>query len=152
MCDASSALSAGTRPSAAYYAPMEAAASSQPAGVYERQVPDERSRLGVPVPRRDKSLSALAHELIAHYASDGTIIDLDEVQVRNGSPSPRPRRPGSVSTRDRLRIGAHAPNRRQTSALGQQPTQPLPVGSPPAAFPWPLPLLFLVLAPPASLR
>ena len=33
------------------------------------------------VPRRDKSLSALSHELIQRYGEDGTIIDLDEVQV-----------------------------------------------------------------------
>ena len=33
------------------------------------------------VPRRDKSLSALSHELIARYGQDGTVIDLDEVQV-----------------------------------------------------------------------
>ena len=33
------------------------------------------------IPRRDKSLSALSHELIARYGSDGTVIDLDEVQV-----------------------------------------------------------------------
>ena len=36
-----------------------------------------------PVPRRDKSLSALSHELIARYGQDGTIIDLDDVQVRS---------------------------------------------------------------------
>ena len=34
-----------------------------------------------PVPRRDKSLSALSHELIARYGNDGTVIDLDQVQV-----------------------------------------------------------------------
>jgi hypothetical protein len=34
------------------------------------------------VPRRDKSLSALSHELIARYGTDGTVIDLDDVQVR----------------------------------------------------------------------
>lgn len=34
------------------------------------------------IPRRDKSLSALSHELIARYGNDGTIIDLDDVQVR----------------------------------------------------------------------
>ena len=34
------------------------------------------------VPRRDKSLSALSHELITRYGQDGSIIDLDEVQVR----------------------------------------------------------------------
>ena len=34
------------------------------------------------IPRRDKSLSALSHELIRRYGSDGTIIDLDDVQVR----------------------------------------------------------------------
>ena len=33
------------------------------------------------VSRRDKSLSALCNELIARYGQDGTIIDLDEVQV-----------------------------------------------------------------------
>ena len=33
------------------------------------------------VPRRDKSLSALSNELIQRYGTDGTIIDLDEVQV-----------------------------------------------------------------------
>ena len=37
---------------------------------------------GAAVPRRDKSLSALSHELIARYGKDGTVIDLDEVQVR----------------------------------------------------------------------
>jgi hypothetical protein len=30
---------------------------------------------------RDKSLSALSHELIARYGNDGTVIDLDQVQV-----------------------------------------------------------------------
>ena len=33
------------------------------------------------VPRRDKSLSALSHELIEQYGQDGTVIDLDDVQV-----------------------------------------------------------------------
>ena len=32
--------------------------------------------------RRDKSLSALAHELISKYGQEGSEIDLDEVQVR----------------------------------------------------------------------
>ena len=35
-----------------------------------------------PIPRRDKSLSALCTELIARYGQDGTVIDLDDVQVR----------------------------------------------------------------------
>ena len=39
------------------------------------------------VPRRDKSLSALSHELIARYGQDGTIIDLDEVQARAWPPA-----------------------------------------------------------------
>ena len=39
-------------------------------------------RAAATVPRRDKSLSALSHELITRYGQDGSIIDLDEVQVR----------------------------------------------------------------------
>jgi len=47
-----------------------------------------------PVPRRDKSLSALSHELIARYGNDGTVIDLDQVQAavcgsRRNSPTGR---------------------------------------------------------------
>jgi hypothetical protein len=38
------------------------------------------------VPRRDKSLSALSHELIARYGYEWTVIDLDDVQV---CPPPR---------------------------------------------------------------
>jgi hypothetical protein len=50
------------------------------------------------VPRRDKSLSALSHELIQSYGQDGKIVDLEEVQVRDARggifpPRPSPRRP-----------------------------------------------------------
>ena len=74
------------------------------------------------VPRRDKSLSALSHELIARYGTDGTVIDLDDVQVRAPTrgdarrpPPPRSRplpRSRSPSHPDRARRGpstrAHA--------------------------------------------
>ena len=42
---------------------------------------DARENAAAAIPRRDKSLSALSHELIARYGQDGTVIDLDEVQV-----------------------------------------------------------------------
>ena len=41
-----------------------------------------RAQVTLPVPRRDKSLSALSHELIARYGQEGTVIDLDDVQAR----------------------------------------------------------------------
>lgn len=43
---------------------------------------DPAVKAAAPVPRRDKSLSALSHELILRYGKDGTVIDLDEVQAR----------------------------------------------------------------------
>ena len=44
--------------------------------------PPATSTQKAPIPRRDKSLSALCTELIARYGQDGTVIDLDDVQVR----------------------------------------------------------------------
>ena len=41
----------------------------------------DHSSAAAVIPRRDKSLSALSHELIQRYGQDGTVIDLDEVQV-----------------------------------------------------------------------
>ena len=54
-----------------------------PVELYQMQEPRPDA-----VCRRDKSLSALAHELISKYGKEGTEIDLDEVQVRwrRGSP------------------------------------------------------------------
>lgn len=90
------------------------------------------SRLAEPrsdaVCRRDKSLSALAHELIAKYGKEGTEIDLDEVQVNQWLAASRlrtgafPRPAPSRSTRQR-------PSPHRTPAQISFP--PPPLRSPP---------------------
>ena len=76
-------LQGSTKPPAPYDGQSAAASSSSTndlALISDRQL--LTNPLFQTVPRRDKSLSALSHELIARYGQDGTVIDLDDVQVR----------------------------------------------------------------------
>jgi hypothetical protein len=72
-----------------------------------------RPLLPAVIPRRDKSLSALSHELIESYGQDGRAIDLDEVQVRGCPrvlilpPSPDASRPPSTKGPPPLRRCPH---------------------------------------------